>query len=45
VVGELVGDPHWVAPGALRRRAEAAGLRIERRLGSPLGYFAVLRVP
>jgi ubiquinone/menaquinone biosynthesis C-methylase UbiE len=45
VVGELIGDPHWVAPGALRRRAEAAGLRFERRLGSPLGYFAVLRVP
>jgi ubiquinone/menaquinone biosynthesis C-methylase UbiE len=44
VVGEVIGDPHWVAPGALRRRAEAAGLRFERRAGSPLGYFAVLRV-
>jgi ubiquinone/menaquinone biosynthesis C-methylase UbiE len=43
VVGEVIGDPHWVAPGALRRRAEAAGLRFERRIGSPLGYFAVLR--
>jgi ubiquinone/menaquinone biosynthesis C-methylase UbiE len=43
VVGEVIGDPHWVAPGALRRRAEAAGLRLERRIGSPLGYFAVLR--
>jgi ubiquinone/menaquinone biosynthesis C-methylase UbiE len=43
VVGEVIGDPHWVAPGALRCRAEAAGLRFERRIGSPLGYFAVLR--
>jgi len=43
VVGEVIGDPHWVAPGALRRRAEAVGLRVERRIGSPLGYFAVLR--
>ena len=40
VVGELFGDPHWVSPGALTRRAGAAGLRFERRLGSPLGYFA-----
>lgn len=40
VIGELFGDPHWVSPGHLRRRAEAAGLRFERRLGSPLGYFA-----
>jgi len=43
VVGELIGDPHWVSPGALQRRAQAAGLRLERRIGSPLGYFAVLR--
>ena len=42
VVGELFGDPHWVSPHALRRRAEAAGLRFERRLGTPLGYFARL---
>ena len=40
VVGELFGDPHWVAPGALRKRAESAGLRFERRIGTPLGYFA-----
>jgi ubiquinone/menaquinone biosynthesis C-methylase UbiE len=39
VVGELFGDPHWVSPGALRARAEAAGLTFERRVGSPLGYF------
>jgi ubiquinone/menaquinone biosynthesis C-methylase UbiE len=40
VVGELAGDPHFVTPGALRRRAETAGLRFERRDGPPLGYFA-----
>jgi ubiquinone/menaquinone biosynthesis C-methylase UbiE len=39
VIGELFGDPHWVSPGALRARAETAGLTFERRLGSPLGYF------
>ena len=39
VVGELFGDPHWVAPGALRRRGEAAGLRFERRIGPPFGCF------
>ena len=42
VVGELFGDPHWVSPAALRARAEAAGLRLERRSGTPLGYFARL---
>lgn len=45
VVGELFGDPHWVRPGTLRRRAEAAGFVWEQRLGSPLGYFARLRCP
>jgi ubiquinone/menaquinone biosynthesis C-methylase UbiE len=40
VVGELFGDPHWVSPGRLRERAERAGLRFERRLGRPIGYFA-----
>jgi SAM-dependent methyltransferase len=40
VVGELFGDPHWVSPGRLRQRAQAAGLAFERRSGSPLGYFA-----
>jgi SAM-dependent methyltransferase len=43
VVGELIGDPHWVSPSALERRGQAAGLRLERRIGSLLGYFAVLR--
>jgi ubiquinone/menaquinone biosynthesis C-methylase UbiE len=40
VVGELFGDPHMVRLPTLKRRAEAAGLTFERRLGSPLGYFA-----
>jgi ubiquinone/menaquinone biosynthesis C-methylase UbiE len=40
VVGELLGDPHWVSPAKLRTRAHASGLRFERRLGSPVGYFA-----
>ena len=43
VVGELFGDPHWVSPGKLRARCERAGLVLERRAGSPLGYFARLR--
>jgi ubiquinone/menaquinone biosynthesis C-methylase UbiE len=41
VVGELFGDPHMVSPGDLRRRADAAGLRFERRNGPVLGYFAL----
>jgi ubiquinone/menaquinone biosynthesis C-methylase UbiE len=45
VVGELLGDPHWVSPARLRTRAERAGLRFEQRLGSPLGYFARFGVP
>jgi ubiquinone/menaquinone biosynthesis C-methylase UbiE len=45
VVGELAADPHMVGSGALRRRAEAAGLGFERRVGPPFGYFAVLRAP
>jgi ubiquinone/menaquinone biosynthesis C-methylase UbiE len=40
VVGELLGDPHWVSPKALRRRAQKAGLRFERQLGAGIGYFA-----
>jgi SAM-dependent methyltransferase len=40
VVGELFGDPHYVALGKLRSGAEAAGLEFERKVGSPLGYFA-----
>jgi ubiquinone/menaquinone biosynthesis C-methylase UbiE len=45
IVGELMGDPHYVAPGALRRRAETAGLRLEERNGPALGYFARLARP
>ncbi len=45
VVGELIGDPHMVTPGALRRRGEAAGLRPERRVGPWAGSYTVLRVP
>ena len=40
VVGEVAFDPHFVTPAALRDRAEAAGLRLERRSGPALGYFA-----
>jgi SAM-dependent methyltransferase len=42
VVGELIGDPHYVSPGALRARGERAGLRFETRDGPPFGYFARL---
>jgi ubiquinone/menaquinone biosynthesis C-methylase UbiE len=42
VVGESLasGDPHAVTFSKLRRRAENAGLTLERRLGGPLAYFA-----
>jgi ubiquinone/menaquinone biosynthesis C-methylase UbiE len=43
VVGELFGDPHMVTERALRRGAQHAGLRFERRVGPPFGYFGVLR--
>jgi SAM-dependent methyltransferase len=44
VVGEtFVGDPHVVRFGAMRERAERAGLRFDQRLGSPLGFFARFR--
>lgn len=45
VIGELLGDPHWVAPHRLRERARAAGLAPEERIGTPLAYFARLRAP
>jgi len=45
VVGELFGDPHMVTERALRARGEAAGLRFERRVGPPFGYFGVLVRP
>ena len=40
VVGEAFPDPHMVTFEKLRARAEAAGLRFERRLGGSLGYYA-----
>jgi ubiquinone/menaquinone biosynthesis C-methylase UbiE len=43
IVGELFGDPHMVTLGTLRERAERAGFTYERRLGTPLAYFARLR--
>jgi ubiquinone/menaquinone biosynthesis C-methylase UbiE len=45
VVGELFGDPHMVTEGALRERAEAAGLRFEHRVGGKLGFFARFVAP
>jgi ubiquinone/menaquinone biosynthesis C-methylase UbiE len=42
VVGELFGDPHMVTENALRQRGEHAGLRLVRRVGPRLGYFAKL---
>jgi SAM-dependent methyltransferase len=40
VVGELLGDPHYVRLAPLRLRAGGAGLRYARRVGTALGYFA-----
>jgi ubiquinone/menaquinone biosynthesis C-methylase UbiE len=44
VVGELFGDPHMVTHGALARRAQAAALRVDRKLGGPLWHFTRLQV-
>ena len=43
VVGELLGDPHMVTVGSLKRLSERAGFRLERRVGPVIGYFARLR--
>jgi ubiquinone/menaquinone biosynthesis C-methylase UbiE len=43
VVGELFGDPHMVTSRALRDRAAAAGLEVERKLGGRLWHFTRLR--
>ena len=40
VVGELIGDPHYVRLAPMRLRASGAGLTYERRVGNALGYFA-----
>ena len=42
IVGELFGDPHYVTPGSLERRASGAGLRLAERMGPKVGYFARL---
>jgi ubiquinone/menaquinone biosynthesis C-methylase UbiE len=42
VVGELMGDPHWVSPRAIERLATDNGFRYERRIGSVIGSFSVL---
>jgi len=44
VVGEGLPDPHMVPFAVLQTRTEAAGLRVERRLGRNLAYFASFRV-
>jgi ubiquinone/menaquinone biosynthesis C-methylase UbiE len=42
IVGELFGDPHMVTVRSLERRGDGAGLRLARRVGPPLAYFARL---
>jgi ubiquinone/menaquinone biosynthesis C-methylase UbiE len=42
VVGELFGDPHMVTESALRGRATASGLRVDRKLGGRLWHFTRL---
>lgn len=43
VVGELMGDPHWVSPKAIEKLAGDAGLDVERRLGPWFAGYTVLR--
>ena len=43
VVGELFGDPHYVGPRRCARARAARASRFERRVGTPLGYFARFR--
>jgi ubiquinone/menaquinone biosynthesis C-methylase UbiE len=42
VVGELLGDPHFVGRSALGRRAAAAGLRVDRTVGGHIWHFTRL---
>jgi SAM-dependent methyltransferase len=44
VVGETLLDPDFVPLPTLQRRARAAGFEFERRVGSPVYYFARLGV-
>lgn len=39
IVGELFGDPHWVAPATLLRNGTDAGLTFEDRTGRLLGHY------
>jgi SAM-dependent methyltransferase len=45
VVGELMGDPHYVALRKMRLRAAGAGLEFQRRSGNALGFFALFTKP
>ena len=45
IVGELIGDPHYVRLDPMRLRASGAGLNFDRRVGNPLGYFARFSKP
>jgi protein-L-isoaspartate O-methyltransferase len=45
VIGELLGDPHYVRLAPMRLRASGAGLTYERRVGNALGYFARFAKP
>ncbi len=45
VIGELMGDPHYVTLSSMRLRAAGAGLEFERRVGNALGFFARFRRP
>jgi ubiquinone/menaquinone biosynthesis C-methylase UbiE len=45
VFGELALDPHVVTLGQLQERCAAAGLRFERKAGTPVGYVARFAVP
>jgi ubiquinone/menaquinone biosynthesis C-methylase UbiE len=42
VVGELLGDPHVVTHTAVVRRGQAAGLRMDRKLGGRLWHYTRL---
>ncbi len=43
VVGEILVDPDFTTLRRLVRHARAAGLLLERRTGTPVGYFARFR--
>jgi SAM-dependent methyltransferase len=45
VVGELLGDPHYVRLGPMRLSATGAGLSYEERVGNAVGYFARFAKP